>query len=87
MRREGQSRGGRSLLEAAAGARTDASLEARWLAERIVNSGVFRSQIGLFSGRGLRDRTLSYAHLDRWERRTLAVAEAKIEVGENCEDE
>ena len=47
--------GGRHLLEVVEGATTDVPSEARWLVERI-NGGN-----GIFSGRGQRGLTFSYA--------------------------
>ena len=75
------------MLEAVAGAITDAYPEARLSAESISNSRVYRIHIDLFSGRGGRARTLLYAFPDQEGGRTLAVVESKIEVGVNCEDE
>ena len=67
-----QSRGtGRPLSEAATGATTDASPEARWLTEGLSGGE------GLISGWGIRGTTLSYAcpGWGRW--RTLSVAKAE----------
>ena len=66
------------------GAMADASPEARWLAERLGGGK------GLVSGGGRIGLILSYARPVRGGWRTLAVAEAeaeaKKEVGANCEE-
>ena len=71
------------MSEATAGAMADACQEARWLSERLGGGK------GLVSGGGQLVLTFSYARPGRggeWRTPAVAEAEAKKEVGANCEE-